>query len=35
MPQNLAARYSADCSQWTSLSTPPNTYGNTAALVKP
>jgi hypothetical protein len=33
LPQNLAARYKADWSQWTSLSAPPNTYGNTAALV--
>jgi len=33
MPQNLAARYRADWSQWTSLSSTPNTYGNTAALV--
>jgi hypothetical protein len=33
MPQNLAARYRADWSQWASLSSPPNTYGNTAALV--
>jgi hypothetical protein len=35
LPQNLAARYKADWSQWTSLSAPPNTYGNTAAGVKP
>jgi len=33
LPQNLGARYRADWSQWTSLSAPPNTYGNTAALV--
>jgi hypothetical protein len=33
LPQNLGARYNADWSQWTSLSAPPNTYGNTAALV--
>jgi hypothetical protein len=33
LPQNLAARYKADWSQWTSLSAPPNTYGNTTALV--
>lgn len=33
MPQNLAARYRADWSQWTNLSTTPNTYGNTSALV--
>jgi len=33
MPQNLAARYRADWSQWTSLQAPPNTYGNTTALV--
>jgi hypothetical protein len=33
MPQNLEARYRADWSQWTSLSAPANTYGNTAALV--
>ncbi len=33
LPQNLAARYKADWSQWTSLSAPANTYGNTAALV--
>lgn len=33
LPQNLAARYKADWAQWTSLSAPPNTYGNTAALV--
>lgn len=33
LPQNLATRYKADWSQWTSLSAPPNTYGNTAALV--
>jgi len=33
LPQNLAARYKADWAQWTSLQAPPNTYGNTAALV--
>jgi hypothetical protein len=33
LPQNLGARYRADWSQWTSLQSPPNTYGNTAALV--
>jgi hypothetical protein len=33
LPQNLAARYKGDWAQWTSLSAPPNTYGNTAALV--
>jgi hypothetical protein len=33
LPQNLEARYKADWSQWTSLQAPPNTYGNTAALV--
>jgi hypothetical protein len=33
LPQNLAARYKTDWSQWTSLSAPPNTYGNTSALV--
>jgi hypothetical protein len=33
MPQNLAARYKTGWSQWTSLSAPTNTYGNTAALV--
>src|SRR5665213_4238739 len=33
LPQNLEARYKADWSQWTNLSAPPNTYGNTAALV--
>jgi hypothetical protein len=33
LPQNLAARYHADWSQWTSLQAPANTYGNTAALV--
>jgi len=33
MPQNLAARYRADWSQWSNLSTTPNTYGNTSALV--
>ena len=33
LPQNLEARYKADWSQWTSLQTPANTYGNTAALV--
>jgi hypothetical protein len=33
MPQNLAARYRADWSQWSSLAAPPNTYGNTSSLV--
>ncbi len=33
MPQNLAARYKADWSQWANLPTTPNTYGNTSALV--
>jgi hypothetical protein len=33
MPQNLEARYKADWSQWTSLQSTPNTYGNTSALV--
>lgn len=33
MPQNLEARYKTDWSQWSSLEAPPNTYGNTAALV--
>lgn len=33
LPQNLAARYRTDWSQWTSLQAPANTYGNTAALV--
>jgi hypothetical protein len=33
MPQNLAARYRADWSQWTSLQAPGNTYGNMSALV--
>jgi hypothetical protein len=33
MPQNLAARYRADWSQWTSLQVPANTYGNMSALV--
>ncbi|WP_158790308.1 hypothetical protein [Granulicella sp. L60] len=33
MPQNLAARYRADWSQWQSLAAPPNTYGNTSPLV--
>jgi len=33
LPQNLGARYKADWAQWTSLSAPPNTYGNTSALV--
>jgi len=33
LPQNLEARYKADWSQWTSLSAPSNTYGNTSALV--
>ena len=34
MPQNLEARYKADWAQWTNLhAAPPNTYGNTSALV--
>lgn len=33
LPQDLEARYKADWSQWTSLSAPANTYGNTATLV--
>jgi len=33
LPQNLGARYKADWAQWTSLTPPPNTYGNTSALV--
>ncbi len=33
LPQNLEARYKADWAQWTSLSAPANTYGNTSALV--
>jgi len=33
MPQNLEARYKTDWSQWSSLAAPPNTYGNTSALV--
>jgi hypothetical protein len=33
IPQNLAARYKADWSQWTSLEPTPNTYGNTSALI--
>jgi hypothetical protein len=33
MPQNLEARYKADWSQWSSVAAPPNTYGNTSALV--
>ncbi len=33
MPQNLAARYRADWAQWSRLAAPPNTYGNTSALV--
>jgi hypothetical protein len=32
MPQNLAARYKSDFSQWTNL-TAPNTYGNTSAWI--
>ncbi len=32
MPQNLAARYKSDFTQWTNLSAP-NTYGNTSAWV--
>jgi hypothetical protein len=33
MPQNLAARYRTDWSQWSNLAAPPNTYGNTSPLV--
>ncbi len=33
LPQNLAARYRADWSQWSSLQSTTDTYGNTAALV--
>jgi hypothetical protein len=33
MPQNLEARYKTDWTQWSSLAAPPNTYGNTSALV--
>jgi hypothetical protein len=33
MPQNLEARYKTDWAQWSSLAPPPNTYGNTSALV--
>jgi hypothetical protein len=33
MPQDLAARYRADWSQWTNLQAPANTYGNMSALV--
>lgn len=33
LPQNLAARYHAAWSQWTSLQASSNTYGNTSALV--
>jgi hypothetical protein len=33
MPQNLEARYKTDWAQWSSLAAPPNTYGNTSALV--
>jgi hypothetical protein len=33
LPQNFDARYKADWSQWTSLQSPANTYGNTSALV--
>ena len=33
LPQNLAARYRVDWSQWSSLQAPTDTYGNTAALV--
>lgn len=35
MPQNLAARYASDYSQWTSFSSEsaPDTYGNTAAWI--
>jgi hypothetical protein len=32
MPQNLAARYQSEFSQWTTLSAP-NTYGNTSAWI--
>jgi hypothetical protein len=33
LPQNLGARYRASWSQWSSLQSPSNTYGNTSALV--
>lgn len=33
MPQNLEARYKTDWAQWSSLAAPPNTYGNTSALI--
>lgn len=33
LPQNLAARYRADWSQWSSLQATTDTYGNTAAFV--
>ena len=33
LPQNLAARYRADWSQWSSLQATTDTYGNTAVLV--
>ena len=33
MPQDLAARYKTDWAQWSSVAAPPNTYGNTSALV--
>jgi len=33
MPQNLAARYRTDWSQWSNLAAPPNIYGNTSPLV--
>ncbi len=33
LPQNLAARYRADWSQWSSVQATTDTYGNTAALV--
>jgi hypothetical protein len=33
MPQNLESRYKTDWVQWSSLAAPPNTYGNTSALV--
>ena len=33
MPQNLEARYKTDWAQWSNLAAPPNTYGNTSALV--
>jgi len=33
MPQDLAVRYKTDWAQWSSVAAPPNTYGNTSALV--